>query len=1489
MDTPSFSNSTIPDKYLRPNLILASLIDRYLLCCTELNGAPKKTLGNVPNSGVKAQAGHGKQDLADAARQCLRIDFSVDALSASNADIDAIMSRLRAQRWEDYGLQVLLLELVQQVDRKKLNSRLIALRKSQVKHQHDDKKKNHSESIHGWYQSCFDSIDRSIERSKQFSEAALERSLVTDLPIASSMDELEGLIDKHQVVILAGETGSGKTTQIPKLLLKMGFAATGGIAHTQPRRLAARTVAARIASELDVELGGSIGYQFRFESSYSSESQVLLMTDGLLLAQILTDRLLLAYNVIIIDEAHERSLNIDFLLGYLKSILPQRPDLKIIVTSATIDVEKFSRFFHDAPILKVEGRSFPVEVDYLEDIQGSVTDEKSDLFSSAANQSIEQMAQVIEQVLHRIEEEERAGVRRYNNNAKDILIFLSGEREIHDLRKLLQGRPTPPSAKQAYVFLPLYARLGRKEQQRIFKENPLERKVILATNVAETSITVNGIGYVIDFGVARVSRFSLHHKLQRLQLEKISQASADQRAGRCGRVAPGKCYRIFSREDFDARQDFTDPEILRTQLAEVVLKMKSMNLGDVYQFPFIDPPARKQIASGIKTLLELRAVSPGGKGRDVRVNKHGRLLASLPLDTRLGAMLLSAMDKQCFAEVAVIVAALAVNDPREWRENERQRSIQLHKRFEDRRSDFIYWLNLWIYIEEKRQACSSSAFRRLCKDEHLSWPKLREWREMHRQLMKLRIAGKGSAILARPKESTVSGEDKSDDKAGFNFRLDWSQSYERIHRALIAGLYQSFGKHEEKGLFRGPRNIRFNVFPGSALFKRKLKWIVASEIVETQKFYARNVATIEPLWLAEELKHLLRFQYADPFWHRKRGQVLVPRSSILYGITLISNQSMSCEDYDLELAQKTFVREALAGRQLGGDKRFTKLASFWQHNESVLAEVSEAQNRLRKVESVIDESALEHFYAQRLPANVCSRESLIKAIGNGDETLEQSLRLQADSIPLLDEFTRQSKNFPSELVIDGESYALSYSFSPDVEQDGVSCTVPLAMLPKLSPEIFEWLVPGLLLEKIIAMIKLLPKSIRRKLVPVPAVSETLLGHLNSPCYANAQLAGQASLLADLCRVIEVLYEQRIEIATWRQLCDEGLAAIYQMRIVVVDAAGKPLRSSRDIKQLKKEMLGEIDRMIESQQVNVQRNKPEQDWSIEQLGNAQMTSIGGVEVSAYPVIRKTSSGLSSEYDLDPDNARIINQHALVEMATQSLKDSERFLKKSLLRDSKKLLAFSLDGASTFTQVELVEDVIFASIRESIFLGFRSGTPSSTIEFEKALASGRSNVVSNALTLEGAIYEIAGEYHRVLSILTAKRSVFEMQADDIDQQLSLLLGERFIRETPFSALQEFPRYLKAIYIRLDRIGGNHTRDSEYCKKLSTYQRNLQQLLYKYSKALFFDEQLMNFRWLLEELRVTLFAQQLKTRSPASFKRLDAAWQKVNRFRYDECDFS
>ena len=1290
---------------------------------------------------------------------------------------------------------------------------------------------------------------------------ALEKSLATvavranalgdiqypaSLPITAERERIAEAIASQQVVIVAGETGSGKTTQLPKICAEIGRGLYGRIGHTQPRRLAARTVAARIAEELKLELGGAVGYQYRFDARCSDMTRIKVMTDGILLAEIARDRDLRQYDTLIIDEAHERSLNIDFLLGYMKRLLKKRPDLKLIITSATIDVVRFAEHF-SAPVISVEGRSYTVDIQYLDPASdGGEGAESADLSSQ------------LRAVLDRIETDDVVG---RGGGPRDVLVFLPGEREIRDISRSLRG------ASSRWQLLPLYARLSRAEQQRVFSPSAggSGRRIVLATNVAETSLTVPGIGYVVDTGLARISRYSTASKVQRLPVEAISQASANQRAGRCGRIAPGVCYRLYSEEDFKARVEFTEPELLRTHLASVILQMKALNLGEVDAFPFIDRPAAKQWRSGLNTLHELAAVTEAGE-----LSAIGRQLGRLPVDPRLGRILLAAVNGHCLAEVLVIVSAMAVQDPRDVPADKRQAADQCHGRFVDKRSDFLSWLHLWRYYEVLRQQCSQSQLRKHCKREYLSYVRLREWRDLHRQLL----------LALKPVASVAPyALQESDRHSGDSDILERSRpqlvaaDVEKIHRAMITGLAGNIGFHQPRGDYLGARNLKFSLSPASPLRKHPPAWVLAGEIVETTRVYGRHLAAIEPRWAAEELPHLIKCEYSEPQWHRRRGQVVAYRASRLYGLTLLRRERVDYKLIEPLLARDIFIA-ALAAGELDPDRRLAAQALFWQHNIDLIERMVVLEEKARRRDLLLDELQLAAFYRRHLPAEVVDRASLSTWLKDVGEEGQRALFLAPEDVLLKPDQVFHEAQFPDTMVWSSETISLRYCFSPGEGRDGLTAILPLSAMVDLPLYSADWLVPGMLRDKCLDMLKALPKSQRKQLLPLSRSVDVLLAGLDAEQCRQSNMPLAEALAAGLQRHFAL----RVDVADWRRQAEQSLDDYHRMRFEIYADDGELLAEGRDLLVLSARCAGLLQRQISRNADSDYRQSDLKDWSFGVLDSSQRIERGG-----FPALVDAGDSVSLDILSSAASAHCATRDGVLRLLVLAMKDKLRYLRKHSFRDARVLLPL----VKIAPREQLIDDLMRAAVANSCLEDFSLPLPCDSESFSAALARGRGGVISAASDIEQLVEGSLAQYAQIGAQLTERRRHFPAACEDIDRQLAGLIAAGFIARMGFSRLQHLPRYLQAIDIRLQGLSGAAAKDNELCEKLASLEQPLKNLLYKYPEALFFDPAVADYRWLLEELRVSLFAQQLKTVQPVSLQRVAKAWNNINHNHYPMLD--
>lgn len=1199
------------------------------------------------------------------------------------------------------------------------------------------------------------------------------------LPVVQARQSLLQAIDQHQVVIIAGETGSGKTTQLPKLCLELGRGRRGLIGHTQPRRIAARSVAVRLAEELQVPFGKQVGCQVRFSDQTDDSTLIKLMTDGILLAEIQTDPYLNRYDTLIIDEAHERSLNIDFLLGYLRQLLPKRPDLKLVITSATLDPERFARFFNGAPLLQIEGRSFPVEQRYR-----PLTD--------AQREADEPMAQG---VLAAIEEVMTAG-------PGDILVFLSTEREIREVADFLRRHAQHCRIQH---ILPLYSRLSVAEQGKIFQTSA-GRRVVLATNVAETSLTVPGIKYVIDTGFARISRYSFRSRVQRLPIEPISQAAARQRAGRCGRTEPGICIRLYDEQDYLQRPEFTEPEILRTNLAAVILQMQALRLGELERFALPDPPDGRAIQAGRRLLMELGALSDG------RLTRVGQKLAQLTVDPRLGRMLLAAAELGALKELLVIVAALSVQDPRERPAGREQAADEAHRRFQHEQSDFNAWLLLWDYLHQQKQSLSHKAFRAQCQKDFVSFNRVREWLELHMQL-KAQCEALGLSLNAE------------------------AASYEAVHQALLSGLLTQVGLKQSEGDYLGVQNRRFHAFPGSGLFKKRPTAVVCAELVETSRVYGRMLAKIEPEWLEGLAAHLVKRQYAEPHYEAKRGEVVALEQVSLMGLILVSGRKVAFSAIDPLLSRELFIRAALVERDYGG-----RLPELLKANFRLIDELTELEDKSRRRDLLVDDQQLFEFYDRCLPASICQRRSLEAWLKQQPQAAAQ-LKLTEQDLLRQQTALITEQQFPESLRLQGIAYPLSYKFQPGDDDDGVSLSLPLAAVDQLKAQDFEGLVPGLWLEKITALIKSLPKNLRRNFVPAPEYAQAAL---------EALLARQwrgPSLLAELALELKRMSGVNIEPTDWDL---SGLAAHLRMNFKVLDAQGKLLRQGRQLASLAVALDDLPKVQARAEDSAIWQAFPDRTWSWQVLSRQ-----AGLEVRSYQALAGQLGAIRLQCFHDEQAALASQRQVLLQLLRQGLDAKARILKRQL-----PLKAMSLQGFWLGTAEQLLEDLLTAVIQDSLAQPQQLLSPEA---FERHLQQLSHSVLAAVTGLSQQllpILELGGQIRRELSRL--QRPAWALNLTDAEADWSGLVAPGFIAQTALHRLVEFPRYLKGLKIRLERLTQNPAKDSQALAELADWPSRLAALATS-------DPRREELRWLLQEFRLSLFSPGVKVAVPVSAKRL------------------
>jgi ATP-dependent helicase HrpA len=1217
-----------------------------------------------------------------------------------------------------------------------------------------------------------------------------------ELPVAQRREEISRAIAGNQVVIVAGETGSGKTTQLPKICLELGRGREALIGHTQPRRLAARTVARRIAEELGGETGDVVGYQVRFTDKVSDSTAVKLMTDGILLAEIQRDRLLRKYDTLIIDEAHERSLNIDFLLGYLKRILPKRPDLKLVITSATIDLQSFSRHFDDAPVIEVSGRTYPVETLYV----GETPEEEG---------MQEQIAALVTDI-----DAEQFGPRG------DVLVFLPGERDIRELAKRLRRE-------QRLEVLPLYARLSQAEQNRVFDTSARRgTRVVLATNVAETSLTVPGIRYVIDPGQARISRYSYRTKVQRLPIEAISRASADQRKGRCGRVAAGVCIRLFSEEDYQRRPEFTDPEIRRTNLAAVVLQMLVLGLGEVLKFPFINPPDPRQVRDGYKLLEELGAVTPTGKLTDV-----GRRLARLPVDPRLGRMVQAGKEQGCLEEILVIASALAIQDPRERPADKQQQSDQMHARFRHPRSDFMAWLNLWRYYEEQRQALSQNRLRKLCQREFLSFLRMREWRDIHAQLT---IACRQQALRPRAE-------------------LPEEENYRGVHVALLSGLLGNIAQYQEGREYLGARNRKLEIFPGSSQSRKQPKWLVAAEIVETSRVWARGVGAIDPGWVIGINPALLKRHHYEPRWQSRSGRAMAWERITLYGLTVTDKRAVHYGPIAPAEARELLIREGLiAGK-------YRQPPPFLKHNQRLVRELEDLESRTRRRDIVADEQVLFDFYDERLPEDAYTAGRLQSWLKRNREA-DAALRMQRELLLARDPGAGVGDQFPDSLQWQDMSFRLSYQFDPGGATDGVTVTVPVALLNRVPRHRFGWLVPGLLREKCIQLVKGLPKEKRKRLVPAPDFVDRALEELEPD---------DVDLVQALSGVLSRMGGVKLASADWDP---EKLDDYYRMNVRVVDADGRLLAQGRDLGALIQRFRSDTRQSISSGSAKSPARSDITRWDFGDVPREWRFRQAGVKIVAWPALVDKGDSAAIELCDYPGQARLRHRLGVLRLVQLHSAQQVKYLRKQLLRGNEFNLV--LAGAGLDRNALLV-DLVDAAFVQATELDAR--LPYSEKEFSALVESGRGRVVSCANESENVLLNalrMLAETRQLMSALETGH--WQDTRDDIERQLAGLFHPSFQRDTPYEWLSQYPRYMKALRTRVERLKGQYPKDQKHTALLQALAEPLLEAEAARPGLALLCPGAMQYRWMLEELRVSLFAQNLGTRVAVSQKRLQEQWQ-------------
>ena len=1347
------------------------------------------------------------------------------------------------------------------------------------------------------------------------------------LPVHEKLDEIKKAIAENQVTIICGETGSGKTTQLPKICLELGRGAAGLIGHTQPRRLAARSVAERIAEELKSKIGSAVGYKVRFTDHTSRDACVKLMTDGILLAETQTDRYLAAYDTIIIDEAHERSLNIDFLLGYLKQLLPRRPDLKVIITSATIDAERFSQHFNGAPVLEVSGRTYPVEILYRPLTSKDEDDAEVEL-TDAIVDAADELAR---------------------HGEGDILIFLPGEREIREAAEALRKS----TLRRNDEILPLFARLSHAEQHKIFHPSGAKRRIVLATNVAETSLTVPGIKYVIDTGLARVKRYSARAKVEQLHVEKISQAAARQRSGRCGRVSAGVCIRLFSEEDFNSRPEFTDPEIVRSNLAAVILRMAALKLGDVAAFPFLEMPDSRYINDGFQVLLELGAVNEHNG-----LTRLGEQMARLPIDPKIARILLAAKKHDCMAEILVIASALSIQDPRERPLEARDAAAKAHERFTDKQSDFLAYLNIWDSFQRERdKGLSNKQLVQWCRQYFLSHLRMREWRELHHQLAQTAIEmglTTKEAAFRRPPEvrQLTSSENAGDQDLSAKLKqkqLDKKQhraqiraakeaGYEQIHRALLTGLIANVGMKSPDGNdYTGARGSRFHLFPASALFKAKPKWVMAAELVETTRLYARDVAVIQPEWIEQEAPHLVRYHYFEPHWEQKRGEVVASERVTLYGLTVLPRRPVSYGKVAPEEAREIFIRGALVAQESNLQ------TAFFAYNKKLIKEITELEHKSRKQDVLVDDEALFAFYNERLPELVwkdakggvwgseegeqtqsdktadqngqanqrkagcvaqaahadskdtdnrerelsshtrqnvsddpkpkkqpASQKGRLKPLPLADiRTFEAWLKTAERDNPRLLFLSRDDlmqhaaahiteEQFPKFWQTADGKFKLSYRFEPHHPLDGVTMTVPLTVLNRLHAPSLEWLVPGMLREKIQLLIKALPKQIRRICVPVPDfITKFLESNPDRQAAIIPQLAHFIAKSAGDMRILE-----QIDQDAWAA---QELPEHCYLNLRIIDDGGQELAGGRKLHELQQQ-LGQAaavtfrDNTQEFERDNVTA------WDIGTLPESIKFARGKQQLTGYLGLQKEKDGRIALRLFDTtEAAEQAHRLGVIELMKLQLKEQVKDLNKGIQGFTQAAMLLKHINADT------LRDDLTQAVCDRAFIG-EDELPRNEKAFKEQIKRARSRLPAVKEALSRYLQETAAAYAELNGKLGKHPLTHLMR-----QRLQTLLAAGFATRTPWAQWPRLPIYLKAMTLRLEKYSSNPARDAAREADIQELEQMWQEKtdgLVKQGQPV--SDDLAAFKWMIEELRVSLFAQELKTPYPVSVKRLLKEWE-------------
>ncbi|WP_411112995.1 ATP-dependent RNA helicase HrpA [Vibrio vulnificus] len=1217
------------------------------------------------------------------------------------------------------------------------------------------------------------------------------------LPVSQKKDDIADAIAHHQVVIVAGETGSGKTTQLPKICAELGRGKFGLIGHTQPRRLAARSVANRIAEEMETQLGDFVGYKVRFNDQISENTQIKLMTDGILLAEIQHDRFLNQYDTIIIDEAHERSLNIDFILGYLKELLPRRPDLKVIITSATIDPERFSNHFGGAPIIEVSGRTYPVETRYRP-LGGETEDDRDQL----------------EGIFDAVDE-------LCDEGLGDILIFMNGEREIRDTADALAKRKLKDTE-----IVPLYARLSAGEQNKIFQPHT-GRRIVLATNVAETSLTVPGIKYVIDPGTARISRYSYRTKVQRLPIEPVSQASANQRKGRCGRVQEGICIRLYSEDDFNSRPEFTDPEILRTNLASVILQMTALGLGDIEAFPFVEAPDKRNILDGVRLLEELGAINSNAKDPKKRLTAVGKQLARLPIDPRLARMVLEAPRLGCLKEVMIIAAALSIQDPRERPSDKQQSADDKHRRFYHEDSDFLTFVNLWNHIQKQQKALSGNQFRRQCKDDYLNYLRVREWQDVYFQIH----------------QSMREMEFKLNSEPG---------SYDAVHSAILTGLLSHIGmKDQEKNEYHGARNARVHIFPGSGLFKKQPKWVMSAELVETSKLWGRIIAKIQPEWIEPLAKHLIKRSHSEPHWSKKQAAVMAYEKVMLYGIPIVPKRLVNYGNIDASVSREIFIRSAL----VEGDWE-TKHA-FFKQNRKLLLEVEELEHKSRRRNILVDDEELFQFYDQRVGTEVVSGRHFDTWWKQASKKEPELLNFEKEMLFKGDASHVTDLDYPNFWHQNGLKLKLSYQFEPGDDSDGVTVHIPLPILNQIDPAGFDWQIPGLRHELVVSLIKSLPKTLRKNFVPAPNYADAFLSRVT---------AMEMPLLDALEKELRRMTGATVLREDWKldQVPDH-----LKVTFRAVDERNRKLKEHKDLHELKESLKEKVQETLSKVADDDIEQQGLHTWSFGELPQVYQQKRGGYQVKAFPALVDNKDSVEIKlYETEQEqiSAMRAGQRRLILLNVPS---PIKYLHANLPNKSKLGLYFNPYGKV----LDLIDDCIACGVDKLI--EEQGGLVWEPEKFEALKEHVRAELGDTVVDIAKQVETILTTAFNINKKLKGKIDfTMAFALSDIKAQIEGLIFKGFATECGWKRLPDILRYMKAIERRMEKLPIDPNKDRLHMLKIESVVKDYKELLNKIPKGLAVPENVKEIRWMIEELRVSFFAQQLGTPYPVSDKRVKNA---------------